>query len=165
MYGTGGLPAGSPVGGRSPERRVAGAPARRGSGAEPGGTAVPCLQPAAVPADPVVPAGAAGPGAAGPFPLWWLRRMRPALLQELLDAAREKRGVDHDFRLLRRDGGAVWVNLRAEILSTRQGATVFRGVFLDIDRLRREGQDLQAAPFPGGRRLCGMRRRCWTGCR
>ena len=69
----------------------------------------------------------------------------PALLQELLDAAREKRGVDHDFRLLRRDGGAVWVNLRAEILSTRQGATVFRGVFLDIDRLRREGQDLQAA--------------------
>lgn len=31
----------------------------------------------------------------------------PALLQELLDAAREKRGVDHDFRLLRRDGGAV----------------------------------------------------------
>ena len=29
----------------------------------------------------------------------------PALLQELLDAAREKRGVDHDFRLLRRDGG------------------------------------------------------------
>ena len=69
----------------------------------------------------------------------------PALLQKLLDAAREKRGVDHDFRLLRRDGGAVWVNLRAEILSTRQGATVFRGVFLDIDRLRREGQDLQAA--------------------
>lgn len=53
--------------------------------------------------------------------------------------------MDHDFRLLRRDGGAVWVNLRAEILSTRQGATVFRGVFLDIDRLRREGQDLQAA--------------------
>ena len=69
----------------------------------------------------------------------------PALLPEVLDAAREKRGADHDFRLLRRDGGAVWVNLRAEILSTRQGATVFRGVFLDIDRLRREGQDLQAA--------------------
>ena len=63
----GGLPAGSPVGGRSPERRVAGAPARRGSGAEPGGTAVPCLQPAAVPADPVVPAGAAGPGRQGLF--------------------------------------------------------------------------------------------------
>ena len=69
----------------------------------------------------------------------------PALLQELLDAAREKRAVDHDFRLLRRDGGAVWVNLRAEILSARQGTTVFRGVFLDIDRLRREELDLQAA--------------------
>ena len=69
----------------------------------------------------------------------------PALLQELLDAAREKRAVDHDFRLLRRDGGAVWVNLRAEILSARQGTTVFRGIFLDIDRLRREELDLQAA--------------------
>ncbi|WP_273482522.1 PAS domain-containing protein [Dysosmobacter welbionis] len=91
----------------------------------------------------------------------------PALLQELLDAAREKRGVDHDFRLLRRDGGAVWVNLRAEILSTRQGATVFRGVFLDIWISTASGGRGRTCrrPFPGGRRLCGMRRRCWTGCR
>lgn len=58
--------------------------------------------------------------------------------------------MDHDFRLLRRDGGAVWVNLRAEILSTRQGATVFRGVFLDIDRLRAGGAGPAGGPFPAG---------------
>ena len=60
----------------------------------------------------------------------------PALLQALLDAAREKRDADQDLRLLLRDGGSVWVNLRAEFLSSRQGRTVFRGIFTDIDRLR-----------------------------
>lgn len=60
----------------------------------------------------------------------------PALLQALLDAAREKRDADQDLRLLRRDGGPIWVNLRAELLSSRQGRTVFRGIFTDIDRLR-----------------------------
>ena len=44
--------------------------------------------------------------------------------------------ADQDLRLLRRDGGPIWVNLRAELLSSRQGRTVFRGIFTDIDRLR-----------------------------
>ena len=62
----------------------------------------------------------------------------PALLQSLLDAAREGRNGDQDFRLLQGDGSAVWVNLQAELLSSRQGTAVFRGLFTDVDRLRRQ---------------------------
>ena len=69
----------------------------------------------------------------------------PALLQELLDAARERRTADQDFRLLRADGSPVWVSLRAEVVSSRRGITVFRAVLWDIDRLRREGLALRRA--------------------
>ena len=69
----------------------------------------------------------------------------PALLQELLDAARERRTADQDFRLLRADGSPVWVSLRAEVVSSRRGITVFRAVLWDIDRLRREGLALRKA--------------------
>ena len=67
----------------------------------------------------------------------------PALLQALLDAARENRAVDHDFRLVRRDGGLRWVNLQAELRSSRQGTVIFRGTFVDIDRFRREALTLR----------------------
>lgn len=69
----------------------------------------------------------------------------PALLQDLLDAVREQRSVNHDLRLLRQDGSSVWVNLRAEIHSSRSGSTVFQAVFWDIDRLRRNELTLREA--------------------
>ena len=63
----------------------------------------------------------------------------PELLQALLDAAREKRPADRDFRLLRRDEPPLWVNLRAEPLTAPSGA-VFYTVLTDIDARRREQQ-------------------------
>ena len=69
----------------------------------------------------------------------------PALLQALLDAAREGRNGDQDFRLLQGDGSAVWVNLQAELLSSRQGAAVFRGLFADVDRFHRQEAALRAS--------------------
>ena len=61
----------------------------------------------------------------------------PALLQALLDAQREGHPVDHDLRLLRREGEPLWVNLRAERMRTAGGATVFYAMLLDIDLSRR----------------------------
>ena len=69
----------------------------------------------------------------------------PALLQSLLDAAREGRNGDQDFRLLQGDSSAVWVNLQAELLSSRQGTAVFRGLFTDVDRLRRQEAALRTS--------------------
>lgn len=61
----------------------------------------------------------------------------PELLQSLLDAAREKHPADRDFRLLRQEGPPLWVNLRAEPLSTPSGGAAFYTVLADIDAQRR----------------------------
>jgi len=61
----------------------------------------------------------------------------PDLLQELLDAVRDKRAANRDFRLLRKDGTFCWVNLRADILSARDRTTTFYAILLDIDQSRR----------------------------
>ena len=61
----------------------------------------------------------------------------PELLQCLLDAAREKRPADRDFRLLRQEGPPLWVNLRAEPLSTPSGGAAFYTVLADVDAQRR----------------------------
>ena len=60
----------------------------------------------------------------------------PALLQELLDAVREERPIDHEFRILRQDGRPMWVGLRAERLTADRGTTVLQAMLLDIDALR-----------------------------
>ena len=67
----------------------------------------------------------------------------PALLQDLLDAGREGRAVDRDLRLLRKSGGPVWVNLRAEVLSAGEGGYTFYAVLLDVDAQRRSQARLQ----------------------
>lgn len=61
----------------------------------------------------------------------------PDLLQDLLDAVRSSRPVAHELRLLRRKGPPLWVDLRAELLSSREGVSTFYAVLLDIDQLRR----------------------------
>lgn len=61
----------------------------------------------------------------------------PDLLQDLLDAARDSRPVAHELRLLRRDGSPLWVDLRAELLSSREGVSTFYAVLLDVDQRRR----------------------------
>lgn len=61
----------------------------------------------------------------------------PDLLQDLLDAARDSRPVAHELRLLQKDGSPLWVDLRAELLSSREGVSTFYAVLLDIDQRRR----------------------------
>lgn len=61
----------------------------------------------------------------------------PELLQDLLDAARDSRPVAHELRLLQKDGGALWVDLRAELLSCREGVSTFYAMLLDVDQRRR----------------------------
>lgn len=61
----------------------------------------------------------------------------PDLLQDLLDAVRDSRPVAHELRLLQKDGGALWVDLRAELLSSREGVAAFYAVLLDVDQRRR----------------------------
>lgn len=61
----------------------------------------------------------------------------PDLLQDLLDAVRDSRPVAHEVRLLQKDGSRLWVDLRAEILSAREGVSTFYAILLDIDQRRR----------------------------
>ncbi|SFP48632.1 PAS domain S-box-containing protein [Oscillibacter sp. PC13] len=61
----------------------------------------------------------------------------PDLLQELLDAGRDGRDANRDFRLLRGSGDPLWVNLRAKVLSVRNGIRTFYAILLDIDQQRR----------------------------
>ena len=61
----------------------------------------------------------------------------PDLLQALLDAARDGHPVAHELRLLQKSGNALWVDLRAELLSSREGVSTFYAVLLDIDQRRR----------------------------
>lgn len=70
----------------------------------------------------------------------------PELLQILLDAARDGRLVDHEFRLRRKDAAPLWVDLRAEILPLGVGSYRLHALFLDIDR-RRRSQEQAAASF------------------
>lgn len=57
----------------------------------------------------------------------------PGLLQELLDAVREQRSVDREFRLQQRNGPDRWIQLRAEPISPEKGTAVFRALLLDVD--------------------------------
>lgn len=61
----------------------------------------------------------------------------PDLLQDLLDAVRDGRPVAHEVRLLQKAGTSLWVDLRAEVLSAREGVSTFYAVLLDIDQRRR----------------------------
>lgn len=61
----------------------------------------------------------------------------PDLLQALLDAVHGGPSVAHEFRLRRREGDPLWVDLRAELLHTREGVSTFYAVLLDIDQRRR----------------------------
>ncbi len=56
----------------------------------------------------------------------------PGLLQALLDGARSGQAVDHAFRLLRKDGSPLWVQLRAELLSRQRSVSSFSILLLDI---------------------------------
>lgn len=69
----------------------------------------------------------------------------PGLLQDLMDAARDNLAVNHDVRLNRRTGGALWVNLRADILSEGTAGATFYAMLLDIDQRRREQEQLEQA--------------------
>lgn len=70
----------------------------------------------------------------------------PELLQILLDAARDGRLTDHEFRLRRKDAPSLWVELRAEILPLGMGGYRLHALFLDVDR-RRRSQEQTAASF------------------
>ena len=69
----------------------------------------------------------------------------PDLLQALLDAARDQRSLAHEFRLLRREGAPLWVDLRAEHIHSRENRSTFYALLLDIDRRRRDRQLLTQA--------------------
>lgn len=64
--------------------------------------------------------------------------------QALLDAAREKRPADQDFRLLRQAAPPLWVNLRAEPLTSPSGAAAFYTVLTDVDAQRRAQARMKA---------------------
>ena len=68
----------------------------------------------------------------------------PALLQELLDAARDGRSVDHEFRLRRNGLPSLWVALQADILPLREGVYSIHALLLDVDQRRRAGDRLSA---------------------
>lgn len=70
---------------------------------------------------------------------------RPELLQALMDAARENRQTAHRFRLLRREGEPVWVELRAEVTRRQEGSARFYAVLLDVRQDRRTQARLEAA--------------------
>lgn len=70
---------------------------------------------------------------------------RPGLLQALLDAAREERQTFHAFHLLRREQEPLWVELRGEISSRREGVTVFYAILLDEAPSRRTRIQLEEA--------------------
>ena len=61
---------------------------------------------------------------------------RSELLQALLDAAREDRQTAHRFRLARCGQEPLWVELRAEVLSRREGVVSFYAVLLDAQQAR-----------------------------
>ena len=67
---------------------------------------------------------------------------RSGLLQTLMDAARDSLSVNRDVRLLRKDGDALWVNLRADILSGEGSSATFYAMVLDIDQPYREREAL-----------------------
>lgn len=69
----------------------------------------------------------------------------PALLQELLDAAREGRSVDHEFRLRRNGLSPLWVALQADILPLREGIYTIHALLLDIDQRRRASAQMSAS--------------------
>lgn len=69
---------------------------------------------------------------------------RPGLLQALIDAAREGRQTTHSFRLLRREQAPLWVELRAEVLSRREGGASFYAVLLDAQTTRQNQARLEA---------------------
>ncbi len=68
---------------------------------------------------------------------------RPEFLQALMDAAREDRQTSLGFRLLRRDREPLWVELRAETLSRREGAASFYAVLLDAQQTRQSQARLE----------------------
>lgn len=70
---------------------------------------------------------------------------RPELLQALMDAAREGRQTSHSFRLLRREREPLWVELRAEVQSRREGAASFYAVLLDAQSARQTQEKLEEA--------------------
>lgn len=59
----------------------------------------------------------------------------PDLLQVMMDAVREDRSFEHEFRLLRRDETFCWVRMQAEILSASRSTTVLQVILLDVDAL------------------------------
>ena len=69
----------------------------------------------------------------------------PDLLQVMMDAVRETRPFEHEFRLLRQDGSFLWVLMRAERLSADRGATVLQTMLLDVDALHQTRSRLQEA--------------------
>lgn len=70
---------------------------------------------------------------------------RPGLLQALMDAVREDRRTSHSFRLQRRDREPLWVELRAEVQSRREGGASFYGVLLDAQQSRQAQARLEEA--------------------
>lgn len=70
---------------------------------------------------------------------------RPELLQALLDALRENRQTTHSFRLLRRGQEPLWVELRAQVQSRREGAASFYAVLVDAQRDRQIQVKLEEA--------------------
>ena len=39
-----------------------------------------------------------------------------------------------EYRILRRDGGVVWIYLQASLVGHRDGVPVFQGVFVDVSK-------------------------------
>lgn len=67
------------------------------------------------------------------------------LLQALLDSARDGHAVNHPFRLLRKTGEPLWMELRAEPLPGEDGDCVFHAALLDVDSQTRDRAALAAA--------------------
>lgn len=69
----------------------------------------------------------------------------PELLQTMMDAVREHRSFDLEFRLLRQDGTFLWVCMQAEYLASDRGATVLQATFLDVNALHQTRSRLKEA--------------------
>ncbi|MDD3347767.1 PAS domain-containing protein [Oscillibacter sp.] len=70
---------------------------------------------------------------------------RQSLIQSILDAVRSGQPLALSCRLLRRESPPLWVELRAEVLRTREGVSTLYATFSDIDRERQAQFHLEEA--------------------
>jgi PAS domain S-box-containing protein len=71
----------------------------------------------------------------------WAERLHPSDREEVLAREAARRGEGEDYRLLHRDGHAVWVHDDATLERDGDGVPYWSGILLDITEVRAAQQD------------------------